>query len=294
MRKVILTCAVTGNLTRPEQTPHLPITPRQIAESCLEAQAQGAAVVHIHVRHPQDGRPSMELDHYREVVERIRAAGSPLLLNLTTGPGQRYVPGREDPAVADPATNLLRPARRVVHVEELRPQICTLDLNTMASGNQVVINTPHTAAEMARRMLAAGVKPELELFNAGDMVMARDLIDSGIDFGRPVMLSFVMGVKYGWPATIETLQLARSLAPAGSLWTAFGIGRHSFPMVALSTLAGGHVRVGLEDNLFIERGVLAPGNGALCAKAARIVRDLGCELATPQEARALLGLGDSR
>jgi uncharacterized protein (DUF849 family) len=290
MRKVILTCAVTGNITRPGQTPYLPITPEQIAVACREAAEQGAAIAHIHVRHPQDGRPSMELAHYAEVVERIRARNPQLLLNLTTGPGQRYVPSADDPAVADPTTHLLRPSLRVAHVEALRPEICTLDLNTMASGNQVVINTPRTATEMARRVLAAGVKPEIELFNAGDMVMARDLIAAGIDFGQPPMLSFVMGVKYGWPATIETLQLARSLAPAGSLWTAFGVGRHSFPMVALSTLAGGHVRVGLEDNLFLERGLLAPGNGALCAKAARIVRDLGCELATPQETRALLGL----
>jgi uncharacterized protein (DUF849 family) len=290
MRKVILTCAVTGNITRPDQTPHLPITPAQVADACLDAAEHGAAIVHVHVRHPEDGRPSMELAHYAEVVERVRARNDRLILNLTTGPGQRYVPSRDDPAVPDPATNLLPPARRVAHVEALRPEICTLDLNTMASGNQVIINTPHTASQMAQRMLAAGVKPELELFGAGDVLMARDLM-AAIDFPRPLMASFVMGVKYGWPATVEALQLARSLIPEGTVWTAFGVGRDAFPMVALSLLLGGNVRIGLEDTIYLERGVLAPSNGALCAKAARIVADLGFALATPEEARGLLGLG---
>ncbi len=287
MRKVILTCAVTGNLTQPGQTPYLPITPEQIARDSLEAAAQGAAIVHIHVRDPKSGAPSMELAHYAEVVERIRAVNSGLILNLTTGPGQRYVPDKDNPAVADPATNLLPPARRVAHVQSLRPEICTLDLNTMASGNQVIINTPHTARQMAQAMLQAGVKPELELFNAGDLVMARDLIKE-LDFPAPLMVSFVMGVKYAWPASIETLQLARSLLPVGALWTGFGVGRDSFPMVAQSALIGGHVRVGLEDNIYIEKGVLAKGNAVLCEKAARIVRDLGFSLATVDEARDML------
>jgi len=290
MRKIILTCAVTGNITRPDQTPHLPITPAQVADACLDAAEHGAAIVHVHVRHPGDGRPSMELAHYAEVVERVRARNDRLILNLTTGPGQRYVPSRHDPAVPDPATNLLPPARRVAHVEALRPEICTLDLNTMASGNQVIINTPHTASQMAQRMLAAGVKPELELFGAGDVLMARDLM-AAIDFPLPLMASFVMGVKYGWPATVEALQLARSLIPEGTVWTAFGVGRDAFPMVALSVLLGGNVRIGLEDTIYLERGVLAASNGALCAKAARIVADVGFALATPEEARDLLGLG---
>lgn len=293
MRKVILTCAITGNLTRPGQTPYLPITPEQIAQSGLEAAEAGAAIVHIHVRHPEDGRPSMEMAHYAEVVDRIRARNAELILNLTTGPGQRYVPSRDDPAIADPSTNLLPPARRVAHVEALRPEICTLDLNTMASGNQVVINTPHTAAEMARRMRAAGVKPELELFNAGDLLMARD-IGRDVDFGEPWMVSFVMGVKYGWPATVQALQLALSLIPPRTQWTAFGVGRDAFPMVAQSVLLGGHVRVGLEDNLYLDKSVLAPGNAALCEKAVRMVRDLGCDLAGPDEARSMLGLPGRR
>lgn len=289
MSKTILTCAVTGNITRPEQTPYLPISPEQIAQACLDAANAGAAIVHIHVRHPEDGRPSMETRHYEEVVERIRAANSDLILNLTTGPGQRYVPDKEDPRVAHPSTSLLPPMQRVPHVVTLRPEVCTLDLNTMASGNQVIINTPHTAAIMARAILAAGVKPELELFSSGDVIMALDLMKE-IHFGHPLMVSFVLGVKYGWPASIEALQLALSLVPKDTVWTAFGVGRHSFPMVAQSVLLGGHARVGLEDNIYLDKGELAEGNGVLCEKAARIIRDLGGDLATPQDARAILRL----
>lgn len=289
MSKVILTCAVTGNITRPDQTPYLPITPKRIADECIAAWREGAAIAHIHVRHPEDGRPSMELKHYREVVDRVSSDCPELILNLTTGPGQRYVPSADDPAIADPATNLLPPAKRTEHVRALRPEICTLDLNTMASGNQVIINTPHTAGQMARIMLESGVKPELELFNAGDVMMARDLI-AELCFPSPLMVSLVMGVKYAWPACIETLLLARSLLPASCVWTAFGVGRHSFPMVAQAVLLGGQVRVGMEDNIYLDKGVLATGNGPLCAKAARIVRDLGAELASPVEARAMLQL----
>ena len=289
MRKVVLTCAVTGNITKPEQTPYLPITPEEIADACLEAAENGAAIVHIHVRHPEDGRPSMDVAHYAEVVERVRARNGALILNLTTGPGQRYVPDRDDPRIAAPETSLLPPAERVLHVEMLKPEVCTLDLNTMASGDQVIINTPHTVSVMAEKILAAGVKPELELFSAGDVVMAADLMER-IDFGAPLMVSFVMGVKYGWPASVEAIQLGLSLLPPGAFWTAFGVGRTSFPMVAQSVLLGGHARVGLEDNIYLEKGVLAEGNGALCARASRIIRDLGCAVATPDEARAMLAL----
>ncbi|WOE75491.1 3-keto-5-aminohexanoate cleavage protein [Alterisphingorhabdus coralli] len=290
MTKTILTCAVTGNITRPDQTPYLPITPAQIADDCIAAYRQGAAIVHIHVRDPETGAPSMAVGHYRETVERIRDVTSDLILNLTTGPGQRFLPSVEDPSVAAEGTNLLPPAERVPHVLALQPEVCTLDLNTMASGNQVIINIPRTVEEMARLVRDVGVKPELELFSSGDLVMARDLMQQ-LDFSDPLMVSFVMGIKYGWPPTVEALQLALSLLPEGAIWTAFGVGRHSFPMVAQSVLLGGHIRVGLEDNLYLSKGELAEGNGPLCEKAVRIVRDLGGEIASPQEARALLGLG---
>src|SRR5258705_4597547 len=169
--KVIITCAVTGNLTTPEQTPHLPITPEQIADACLGAAEAGAAVVHIHVRDPATGRPSMSLDHYRDVVERIRAQNPGLILNITTGPGGRFVPSQDDPKVAAAGTTLMAPEERVEHVVALRPDICTLDLNTMNSGKEVVINTPSNVRRMAKVINDAGVKPEIELFDSGDIAL---------------------------------------------------------------------------------------------------------------------------
>lgn len=288
MRDVILTCALTGNITRPEMTPHLPITPEQIATSALEAEAAGAAIVHIHVRH-DDGRPSMELAHYAEVVERIRAAGSQLILNLTTGPGGRFVPDEADPRIAGPGTTLLPPLERVGHVPALRPEIATLDLNTMNSGDQVVMNTPRNVRIMADAILAAGVKPEIEIFNPGDLVLARALL-ADPRFGPRPMFSFVLGINYGWPASIEAIQLGLSMLPPGALWSAFGVSRHSFPMVAAAVLMGGHVRVGMEDNIYLEKGVLARSNAELCARASRIVTDLGARIASPAAARDILGL----
>jgi len=179
-QKVIITCAITGNLTRPEQSPYLPITPQQIADSALEAAEAGAAIAHIHVRDPETGRPSMSIDLYRDVMDRIRARNPKLIINLTTGPGGRFVPSEEDPKVAGPGTTLIAPEKRVEHVEILRPEICTLDLNTMNSGGQVVINTPGNVRKMANRIRAVGVMPELELFDSGDCHLARDLIAEGV------------------------------------------------------------------------------------------------------------------
>jgi uncharacterized protein (DUF849 family) len=289
MPKVLITCAVTGNLTTPEQTPHLPITPEQIADSALEAAEAGAVVAHLHVREPSSGRPSMELALYRETVERIRARNRDLILNLTTGPGGRYVPSEHDPAVAGPGTTLVAPERRVEHVTALRPDICTLDLNTMNSGGQVVINTPANVRRMARVIRAAGVKPEVELFDSGDIALLHDLIADGTLEPGP-LCSFVMGVRYGFQPSPETVLYARALLPPGAAFTAIGVGRHVFTAAAQSFLAGGHVRVGLEDGVYLSRGELAPSNAAMVAKVRRMVEDLGGQIATPAEARALLGL----
>ena len=289
MSKTLLTCAVTGNITQPSQTPHLPITPEQIASECLAAAAAGAAAVHIHVRDPGTGKPSMEVELYRDVVDRIRKADAELIINLTTGPGRRFVPSEDNPRVAAPGSTLLPPLERVKHVQQLRPDICSLDLNTMNSGPDVVINTPRNVRIMASAMREAGVKPELEIFDSGDMHLALDLIRDGTLQG-PGMWTFVTGVKYGFGFTPETLLYARSLLPAGAIWSAFGIGRHEFPAVAMAWLAGGHIRVGMEDNIYLEKGVLARSNAELVGKARRIVQDLGGELANPREARALLGL----
>ena len=288
-RKTILTCAVTGNLTRPDQTPHLPITPEQIANECLAAAEAGAAVVHIHVRDPVTGKPSMEIDHYRDVVDRIRRQRADLVINLTTGPGGRYVPSEDDPKIYAPGTTLLPPEKRVEHIALIRPDICSLDLNTMNSGPDVVINTPRNVRRMAAVIRSSGVMPELEIFDSGDLHLARDLITEGTLDG-PGLWTFVLGVKYGFSASPETLMYARNQLPAGAIWAAFGIGRTEFSMVAQSWLYGGHVRVGLEDNIYLEKGVLAKGNAELVSKAVDILKSLGGDVASPAEARKLLGL----
>ena len=288
-RKTIITCAVTGNLTKPEQHPGLPVTPEQIATASLDAARAGAAVVHIHVRDPHSGRPSMDIALYDEVIKRIRAVNTDLIINLTTGPGGRFIPSDQEPRVAAPGTTLMRPEDRVEHILTLRPDICSLDLNTMNSGGDVVINTPKNVTRMAAVIREAGVKPELEIFDSGDMNLALDLMKSGVLDG-PGLWTFVMGVKYGFSASPETLLYARSLLPAGATWAAFGVGRFEFPILAQAWLAGGHVRVGLEDNIYISKGVLAESNAALVERARDIVLSLGGELASAQEARELLGL----
>jgi uncharacterized protein (DUF849 family) len=287
--EVVLTCAVTGNLTTPEMTPHLPITPAQIADSALEAAEAGAAQVHLHVRDPATGRPSMELALYEEVVARIRARNTEVIVNLTTGPGGRFVPGAEDPAVAGPGTTLTTAARRTAHVTALRPEVATLDLNTMNSGGQVVINTPRSVRAMAAALRAAGAVPEIELFDSGDIALLHDLLRDGT-LAPLVLCSFVLGVKYGFQPSPETVLYARGLLPPGAEFTVIGTGRHAFPMVAQSVLAGGHARVGLEDAVYLGRGVLAPSNAAMVAKARGIVEALGARLATPARAREILGL----
>jgi uncharacterized protein (DUF849 family) len=289
---VILTCAITGNLTTREQTPHLPVTPAQIAQSAIEAADAGAAVAHIHVRHPETGMPSMEITHYRETVDRIRDARPDLIINLTTGPGGRFVPSRDEPRIAAAGTTLLPPEARVEHIALLRPDICTLDLNTMNSGAAVVINTPGNVRRMAAVIREAGVKPEIELFDSGDIALLHDLIRDGTLDPAP-LCSIVTGVRYGFQPSTQTALYAAGLLPAGSPWAGFGIGRAAFPMVAQSVLAGGHARIGLEDTVYLDRGVLAPSNAALVVKARRIVEDMGSHLADGASARRLLGLGGS-
>jgi uncharacterized protein (DUF849 family) len=287
--KTIITCAVTGSITRPEQHPDLPITPRQIADAAIDAATAGAAIAHIHVRDPATGAPSMELAHYREVVERIRASEADLIINLTTGPGGRFVPSDDDPKLAAPGSTLVRPERRVEHVVALQPEICSLDLNTMWFGSAVVINTPKNAAIMAAAIRKAGVMPELEVFDSGDIQLAHQLLADGV-LARPPLFQVVLGIRNGFPATPESLLYARSLLPADAMWAAMGIGRMEFPIVAQACLLGGHVRVGLEDNLYLDKGVLAPSNAALVERAVTIVELLGRSVATPAEARAILGL----
>lgn len=285
----IVTCAVTGNLTTRQNHPRLPITPAEIACAAVEAESAGASVVHLHARDPVTERGSMSRALFREIVARVRDAGSRVIINLSTGEGGRFVPDVEEPQRAGPGTTLVRPELRVGHVEELRPEICTLDLNTMISGAAVVINTPRNVAIMAERIYAAGVLPEIEVFNTGDLRLARDLLARGV-LRHPSLFQLVLGVRYGAPADPATLAYLVGQLPPGSTWAAFGIGRQEFPMLAQAWLLGGHVRVGLEDNVYIREGVLARNNAELVEKAVLLVEQLGGSIATPDEARSLLGL----
>jgi uncharacterized protein (DUF849 family) len=289
MKPTILTCAVTGTFPTRQHNPALPVTPQEIADSCIGAARAGAAICHIHVREPDTGRPSMQLQYYREVVERLRTSGVDLILNLTTGPGGRFMPSDDVPAKAAPGTMLTTPEIRTEHVLELKPEMCSLDLNTMWFGGGAVINSPRSIRIMAERIYAAGVKPELEVFDTGDLVLARDLIAEGT-LRQPALFQIVTGVKYGMPSTPESMLLAKSLLPSDCEWAGFGAGRFAFPMLAQAFMLGGHCRIGMEDTVHLARGVPAPSNAALVEKAARIIRDLGGSVATTAQARALLGL----
>lgn len=289
MSSVILTCALLGNFTTRAQNPNLPITPAEIADQALDAWRAGAAIVHIHVRDPGTEMPSMEVALYAEVVKRIRDVTDELIINLTTGNGGRYHPSEDDPARPGPRTNLLVPARRVEHIVEIKPDIATLDLNTMLFGHEVVINTPDNVSAMAELIYGAGVRPEIELFDSGDIALMHDLLKNGTLRPAP-LCSLVMGIKYGFQPTPETLIYARNLLPKDAIWTGFGTGRMAFPMLAQAAIAGGQVRIGLEDAVWLSRGELAPSNAAMVTKGRRILEDLGYGLATCAEARERLAL----
>lgn len=289
MAPLFLTCALVGNFTTRAQNPNLPITPKQIAEDGLAAWRAGAAIVHIHVRDQISQQPSMELALYREVVDRIRDETDELIINLTTGNGGRYHPSDHDPLVPGPRTSLLAPERRVEHIVALKPDIATLDLNTMLFGGEVVINTPRNIRVMAQAIKEAGARAEVELFDSGDIALMHDLIKDGTIEATP-LCSIVMGVKYGFIPSPETLLYARSRLPVDAQWTGFGTGRWAFPMLALSAMTGGQVRIGLEDAAWISKGIPAPSNAAMVGKAKRILEDLGYDLASAKQTRATLGL----
>ena len=290
MKPTILSCAVTGSFTTREHNAKLPITPEEIAVSAIEAAKAGAAICHIHVRDPETGRPSMEFEYYRETVRRIRESGTDLVINLTTGPGGRYMPSDDEPARAAPGTMLTTGEIRTQHVTELKPEICSLDFNTMWFGSGAVINSPRSIRIMAERIYAAGVKPELEVFDTGDIALANDLIKEGT-LKMPALFQLVMGVNYGMLATPQGLAFARSLLPEGCKWAGFGTSRMAFPMLAQAFLLGGHCRIGMEDTVYLSRGVKTPSNKALVEKAVLIIDELGGRVATVAEAREILGLG---
>lgn len=287
-RPVIISCAVTGSGETTRISSFVPVTPKQIADEALAAHAAGAAIVHIHVRDPESGAPSRQLAHYREVVERIRDSGSKVVINLTTGVGARFSPDEADPN-RNVGPGMASPEDRMSHVLDLKPDICSLDVATMNFGKHAFINIPDHIEKIAVAVRAAGVKPELEVFDLGHLALARHLHSKGL-FAEPPFFQFCLGIPWGAPATAESMMVMKSLLPAAANWSAFGVGSQQFPMAALAVVLGGQVRVGLEDNLYMARGVLAEGNAPLVERAVRIIRELGAEVASPVEARQILGL----
>jgi uncharacterized protein (DUF849 family) len=287
-RAVMLTCAVTGAGATTKKHPGVPVTPAQIAAACIEAAQAGASAVHIHVRDPATGQGGRDPAHYREVVARIRDSGVDIVLNLTCGMGGMLILDDENPSVMAAGTDLAPAAERMVHVTELLPEICTLDCGSMNFGRDVVINRVVDLERMARIAQKLGVKPELEVFDFGQIGIARHLIDSGLIDGTP-LFQLCLGIAGGTPATPEAMLALRDALPAGAQWGAFGISKSEFPMVAQAALLGGNVRVGLEDNLYLEPGRLAT-NGELVEKATRILALLGISVMTPAEIRTKLNL----
>jgi len=294
--EVFITCAVTGAGDTVSRHPGVPVTPRQIAEAAIEAAREGAAIAHIHVRDPETGKAARRLELYREVVDRIRSSGVDVVINLTAGMGGDVVFGSgETPLPLDPdGTDMVGPTERLAHVAALLPDICTLDCGTMnfALGDYVMTNTPSTLRAMARQVQALGVRPELEVFDAGHLVFVRQLVKESL-IDDPCLIQLCMGVAYGAPDDPLTLIALVHQIPPGAIFSAFSIGRHQLPYAAMAALVGGNVRVGLEDNLFLDRGVLAT-NGQLVERAATIVTAMGAKLLGPAEVRAKLKLKQRR
>ena len=256
--EVVITCAVTGAGDTVGIHPDIPVTPEQIAGAAIEAARAGAAVAHIHVRDPQSGAPSRKLEYYREVVERIRAGDVDVVINLTTGMGGDLIVDDAHPTEAAPGSDMVPALARLEHVEALLPEMCTLDCGSMnfSDGDYVAVVTPNQLRTMAARVKELGVKPELEVFDTGQVRLANKLIEEGLIEGPP-LFQLCLGIPYGAPADVRTMMAMVDLLPADARWAAFAISRLEMPFVAQSLLLGGNVRVGLEDNLYLRRGVFA-------------------------------------
>jgi len=291
-RKVIITCAVTGGQTFNPKHPNFPITPQEIADAVAEAASAGASIAHCHVRDENTKMGIRSPELFKQLCSRIRDNGTDILINLTGGDGGLFLPDPEDESRPLPESDIENWVDRMQHIKECLPDIASLDVTTAnqadGSGEYVYLNTPYTLRKMAKSMQELGVKPELECFQSGDLMFGQDLIDEGYIDGKP-MFQFVLGIKWGAPALPETILYLRNLLPAGANWGAIGIAQKQFPIAAQSVLAGGNIRVGLEDNLYLDRGVFAT-NGALVERAVRIVEDMGYAVATPEEAREILDL----
>lgn len=291
-REVFITCAVTGAGDTVSKSSHVPVTPKQIAESAIEAAKAGAAVVHCHVRDPETGAPARRLDLYREVTDRIRSADIDVVLNLTAGMGGDLVFGNvESPfPVDEKGTDMAGATERVAHVAECLPEICTLDCGTMnfSLGDYVMTNTPSMLREMARQMTALGVRPEIEAFDTGHLWFAKQLAEEGL-IEDPVLIQLCMGIPWGAPDDLNTFMAMVNNVPSNWTFSAFSIGRNAMAYPAAAVLAGGNVRVGLEDNLYVGKGQLAT-NAQLVEKAVSVVESMGAKIIGPEEVRRKLKL----
>lgn len=290
---VFITCAVTGAGDTTSKSPHVPVTPKQIAESAIDAARAGAAVVHIHVREPDTGKGSRNTDYYAEVVERVRDADVDVVVNLTAGMGGDMVlGGDEDVLPLNPdGTDMAGATERLDHVRRLLPEICTLDCGTMnfaSGGDYIMVNTPGVLRSMARQVQELGVRPELEVFDTGHLVQVKELIRDGL-LDDPVMIQLCMGIAYGAPDDPNTFMAMVNNLPRDCVFSAFSISRMQIPFAAQSVLAGGNVRVGLEDNLYAGPGQLAT-NAMLVEKARTLLETMGVRLMSPQAVRDKLKL----
>ena len=290
-REVFITCAVTGSGGTQDRSPHVPRSPKQIADSAIAAAKAGAAIVHCHVRDPDTGKPSRRLDLYREVTERIRDSGTDVVLNLTAGMGgDMLFDGTEAMDRMSPASDMTGAAARVQHIVECQPEICTLDCGTMnfAEADYVMVNTPGMLRDMGARMVAAGTRIEIEAFDTGHLWLAKQLVSEGI-IPEPVLVQLCMGVPWGAPDDLNTFMAMVNNVPQGWTFSAFGIGRSELPYVAAAVLAGGNARVGLEDNLWLGKGQLAR-NEDLVERAVGIIEGMGARVIGPADVRMRLGL----
>ena len=291
-REVFITCAVTGSGATQDRSHHVPRSPEQIAESAILAAKAGAAVVHCHVRDPETGAPSRDVALYREVTERIRDSDTDVVLNLTAGMGGDIVFGDvESPMdLNEAATDMAGATERMAHITECLPEICTLDCGTMnfAEADYVMTNTPGMLVAMGQMMTDLGVKPEIEAFDTGHLWYAKHLVEQGV-LNSPALVQLCMGVKWGAPDDLNTFMAMANNVPHDWTFSAFGLGRNQMAYVAASVLAGGHVRVGLEDNLWLDRGVLAE-NHQLVTRARGIIEGMGASLIGPQAVREKLSL----
>ncbi|MFM2318690.1 MAG: hypothetical protein RLZZ215_1311 [Pseudomonadota bacterium] len=291
-RHVFITCAVTGAGDTTHRSHKVPISPRQIADSCIEAAQAGAAVVHIHVRNPQTGGPARDPALYREVVNYIRESGVDMVLNLTAGMGGDLTLGSVEQPLppAELGTDMAGATERLAHVRELLPEICTLDCGTMnfGEGDYVMTNTPATLREMAKQIKAMGVRPEIEAFDTGHILLAKWLKDQGL-IEDPGMIQLCMGIPWGAPDDFTTFMAMVNAVPKEWTFSAFSIGRNQLPYAAMAILAGGNIRVGLEDNIWLDKGILA-SNGDLVKRAVTIAEAMGSKIMTPNEVRQKMQL----